>query len=65
MREKKLHLDRVLELLVEVVAGLEGGVELVVHPIMWKIHYSIANSLEWLYVNRIMQLDRYALESSE
>ena len=29
-----MHLDCVLELLVEVVASLEGGVEVVVHPIV-------------------------------
>ena len=38
-----MHLDCVLELLVEVVASLKGGVEVVVHPV--KEEYSSKNSL--------------------
>ena len=38
------HLDCVLELLVEVVASLKGGIEVVVHPI-WG-GYSMINRLE-------------------
>ena len=34
------HLDRVLELLVEVVASLKGGIEVVVHPVLWDCQYS-------------------------
>ena len=33
------HLDRVLQLLVEVVASLEGGVEVVVHPTKHFVFY--------------------------
>ena len=33
------HLDRVLQLLVEVVASLEGGVEVVVHPTRYFVFY--------------------------
>ena len=35
-----LHLDRVLQLLVEVVASLKGGIEVVVHPVLWDCQYS-------------------------